>query len=59
MIAYIIKRKNSNIMVRSGRRGLLCHSLDYAKRFTYLEQAQKYIDSLPDGDLYYPVKIER
>ena len=59
MIAYIIKRKNSNLMVRSGRRGLLCYNIDAAKRFTYLAHALSYIKSLPDGDLYYPVKIER
>lgn len=59
MIVYIIKRKNSNLCVRAGRRGLLCYNIDAAKRFTYLAQAQSYIDSLPDGDLYYPVKIDR
>ena len=59
MIVYIIKRKNSNLCVRAGRRGLLCYNIDAAKRFTYLAGAQSYIDSLPDGDLYYPVKIDR
>lgn len=46
-------------MVRSGRRGLLCYNIDAAKRFNYLAQAENYIKSLPHGELYYPVKIER
>lgn len=59
MIVYIIKRKNSNLCVRAGRRGLLCYNIDAAKRFANIAGAQSYINSLPDGDLYYPVKIDR
>lgn len=59
MIVYIIKRKNSNLCVRAGRRGLLCYNIDAAKRFANIAGAQSYINSLPDGDLYYPVRIDR
>ena len=59
MIQYIIKRKDSNLCVRSGRRGLYCYNIDAAKRFRYLAQAETYIATMPDGDQWTTVKIDR
>ena len=59
MVHYIIKHKNDNLLVRRGGRGRLCYAIEAAKTFRYLAQAQNYINTLSDPELWTTVKIER